>query len=458
MRETLTTAAPVQLEKIGFGEKFSYGLGDLANNIVFTAVSTFIIFFYTDVAGLAAGTVASIMLVSRLLDILTPVMGVVVDRTHSKHGKCRPWLLWMAVPFGISTVLLFTVPNFGLTGKIIYAFVTYNLAFTVIYTAINTPYGALTALISQDQYQRSLLNLYRMILAIVGMIGINAITLPLVKAFGSGPQAWQKTFMCFGVVATVLFLITFAGTKERVKPASQQEIHKTVPLKAGLTALIHNKYWVLIAVMSIFIFVNIPGLLGSTIYYARTFLGDASYVGALMAALMGATLVGMFLLAPLLKRYGKRNTALVGTLVTIVGQLLMFYAPRSLTVILVSLAIKGFGGAALMGTFYAMVADTIEYGEWKSGVRTEGLVYGASSFGSKLGTGLGAVLIGWVLGLGGYVGGSVTQSHAAEQAIKSLFLYIPLALLVGQLILLWFYHLDKEYPAIIAELQRRRAE
>ena len=457
MQATLTAPASVQVERIGFGEKFSYGLGDLANNVVFTAVSTFMVFFYTDVAGLAAGAVATIMLVSRLLDILTPVMGVVVDRTHSKHGKCRPWLLWMAVPFGICTVLLFTVPNFGPTGKIVYAFVTYNLAFTVIYTAINTPYGTLTALISQDQYQRSLLNLYRMILAIVGMIGINAITLPLVKAFGSGPQAWQKTFMCFGAVASVLFLITFAGTKERVKPASQ-EIHKAVPLKVGLAALIHNKYWVLIAVMSIFIFVHIPGLLGSTIYYARPFLGDASYVGALMAALMAATLVGMFLLAPLLKRFGKRNTALAGTVVTIVGQLLMFFAPGSLTVILVSLAIKGLGGAALMGTFYAMVADTIEYGEWKSGVRTEGLVYGAASFGTKLGTGLGAALIGWVLGLGGYVGGTVTQSHATEQAIKSLFLYIPLALLFVQLILLWLYKLDKEYPAIMVELQRRRGE
>src|ERR1019366_5356275 len=156
---------------------------------------------------------------------------------------------------------------------------TYNLAFTVIYTAINTPYGALTALISQDQYQRSLLNLYRMILAIVGMIGINVITLPLVRAFGSGPQAWQKTFMCFGALATVLFLIAFAGTKERVRTESQGP--ESVPLKIGLRALVRNKYWVLTAILSIFIFVNMPGLLGATIYFARVFLGNASLVGPL---------------------------------------------------------------------------------------------------------------------------------------------------------------------------------
>lgn len=453
---TQTAPVSVQAEQINFGEKFAYGLGDLANNVVFTAVSTFMVFFYTDVAGIAAGVVATIMLVSRLLDVLTPVMGVVVDRTKSKHGKCRPWLLWMAIPFGISTVLLFTVPNLGPTGKIIYAFVTYNLAFTVVFTIINTPYGTLTALITRDQYQRSILNLFRMILAVIGMLLISAITLPMVKAFGSGPQAWQKTFMCFGAIATVLFLVTFAGTKERVQPGNHGDAQH-VPLGIGLKALFGNKYWVLLATLSIVAFIHIPGLLGATIYYAQVTLGNASYIGLLMGALMAPTLLGMFVLPPLIKRFGKRNTAIIGTVVTIVGQLMMLVAPVSLAVVVVSLALKGLGGATLMGTFYAMVTDTIEYGEWKSGVRTEGLVYGAANFGTKLGTGLGAALVGWVLGLGGYIGGAVVQTTSAQFAVKSLFLYVPLVLLVLQLILLWAYKLDQEYPTIIAELQQRKA-
>ncbi len=454
MHATVNHVTTPQSEKIGFGERFSYGLGDLANNVVFTGVGTFMVFFYTDVAGLAASVVGIVMLLSRFLDALTPVMGVVVDRTHSRYGKCRPWLLWMAVPFGLATVLLFTVPNLGPTGKVIYAFVTYNLAFTVIYTAINTPYGTLTALITQNQYERSMLNLTRMIMAMIGMIVINVVTLPLVSFFGSGPQAWQKTFMCFGVTAIILFLITFAGTRERVGADTREP--KSVPLNIGLLALLHNKYWVLIAVLSIFIFINMPGLLGATIYFSRVFLGNAALVGPLMAALMAATLGGMFLLAPLIKRFGKRNTALAGTAVTVIGQLLLFYDPHSFMIVLAAMAVKGLGGSALMGTFYAMVADTIEYGEWKSGVRTEGLVYGAASFGAKLGTGLGAALIGWTLGMGGYIGGVAIQPHAAVLAIKYLFLQIPLALLVAQFILLLFYKLDKEYPSIVADLQQRR--
>jgi GPH family glycoside/pentoside/hexuronide:cation symporter len=454
MHATVNHVTTPQSEKVGFGERFSYGLGDLANNVVFTGVGTFMVFFYTDVAGIAASVVGIVMLLSRFLDALTPVMGVVVDRTHSRYGKCRPWLLWMAVPFGLATVLLFTVPNLGPTGKIIYAFVTYNLAFTVIYTAINTPYGTLTALITQNQYERSMLNLTRMIMAMIGMIVINVVTLPLVSFFGSGPQAWQKAFACFGATATVLFLITFAGTKERVGAEVRES--KSVPLNIGVPALLHNKYWVLVAVLSIFIFVNMPGLLGATIYFARVFLGNAALVGPLMAALMAATLGGMLLLAPLIKQFGKRNTALVGTAVTIIGQLILFYNPHGFAIVLAAMAVKGLGGSALMGTFYAMVTDTIEYGEWKSGVRTEGLVYGAAAFGTKLGTGLGAALIGWTLGMGGYVGGVAIQPPAAVLAIKYLFLQIPLALLVVQFILLLFYKLDKEYPAIVADLQQRR--
>ncbi len=454
---TLTASVAVQVEQVSFREKFAYGLGDLANNVVFTAVSTFMVFFYTDVAGITAGVVATIMLVSRLLDILTPAMGVVVDRTKTKYGKCRPWLLWMAVPFGIATVLLFTVPNVGPTGKIIYAFVTYNLAFTVIFTIINTPYGTLTALITQDQYQRSMLNLFRMILAVVGMLLINAITLPMVKAFGSGPRGWQKTFMCLGALATVLFFVTFAGTKERVQASGNHGKGEHVPLGVGLRALFGNKYWVMLALLSIVAFIHIPGLLGATIYYAQVSLGNAGLIGLLMGALMAPTLIGMFALPPLIKRFGKRNTAIIGTVVTIVGQLLMLVLPQNLGIVVASLVLKGLGGATLMGTFYAMVTDTIEYGEWKSGVRTEGLVYGAANFGTKLGTGLGAAIVGWVLGLGGYVGGAATQSPSAQYAIRSLFLYIPIGLLVLQLILLWAYKLDQEYPAIMAELQKRKA-
>jgi len=441
-------------QNISFGEKFGYGLGDLASNLVFAAMGTFMTFFYTDVAGMGAAVIGTIMLISRILDGISDItMGIIMDRTKSKYGKARPWLLWMAVPFGICAALLFTVPNFGPTGKIIYVFITYNLMSTVIYTAINIPYGAMNSLMTQDQFQRSVINIFRMVMAMIGALTVNMITLPVVKAFGDGPKGWSMTFVVFGAVATILFLITFFTTKERVKPASG-EAQKTVPVKEGFKALMMNKYWMIMVILGVVTFIG-QGIGGANVYYAQYVLGDKNYIGTLTVAMMVPMLIGMFLVALLIKRIGKRNSALIGTVIVLIGQIIMMMSPANLTVILVASAIKGLGSAPLVVSVFAMVADTIEYGEWKSGVRTEGLVYSAASFGGKVGAGLGVALIGWVLATGGYVGGAATQSAAAIGSIKTLFLYIPAIITVFQFVLLWLYKLDKEYPKIVEELHQR---
>ncbi|MBU3146866.1 MFS transporter [Clostridium sp. CF012] len=441
-------------QQISFGEKFGYGLGDLASNLVFAAMGTFMTFFYTDVAGMGAGVIGTIMLISRLLDGISDIgMGIIMDRTKSKYGKARPWILWMAVPFGICAALLFTVPNFGPAGKIIYVFITYNLMSTVIYTAINIPYGAMNSLMTQDQFQRSVINIFRMVMAMAGALTVNMITLPVAKAFGDGPKGWSLTFATFGAVATILFIITFLTTKERVKPAAGQE-QKTVPVKEGFKALMMNKYWMIMVILGVVTFIG-QGIGGANIYYAQYVLGDKNYIGTLTMTMMVPMIVGMFLVALLIKRIGKRNSALIGTVIVLIGQVIMMISPSNLTFILVASAIKGLGSAPLVVSVFAMVADTIEYGEWKSGVRTEGLVYSAASFGGKVGAGLGVALIGWVLSTGGYVGGVSTQSAAAIGSIKILFLYIPAIITVLQFVLLWFYKLDKEYPKIVEELHQR---
>jgi GPH family glycoside/pentoside/hexuronide:cation symporter len=441
-------------QKISFGEKFGYGLGDLASNLVFAAMGTFMTFFYTDVAGIGAGVIGTIMLISRLLDGVSDIaMGIIMDRTKSKHGKARPWILWMAVPFGICAALLFTVPSFGPTGKIIYVFITYNLMSTVIYTAINIPYGAMNSLMTQDHYQRSVINIFRMVMAMTGALAVNMITLPIVKAFGDGPKGWSLTFVVFGTIATILFIITFFTTKERVKPAVGKE-QKTVPIKQGFKALMVNKYWMIMVILGVVTFIG-QGVGGVNIFYAQYVLGDKNHIGTLTLAMIIPMLLGMFLVALLIKRIGKRNSALIGTAIVLIGQVIMMLSPANLTLILVATAIKGIGSAPLVVSLFAMIADTIEYGEWKSGVRTEGLVYSAASFGGKVGAGLGVALIGWILAMGGYVGGEATQSVAAIGSIKTLFLYIPAMVTVLQFILLWFYKLDKEYPKIVEELHQR---
>lgn len=443
-----------ETSSLGLGEKLAYGVGNFASQMVFNPATTFMVFFYTDVVGIAAATVGTFMLFSRVFDLFNPVMGLIVDRTHSRHGKGRPWLLWIAAPLGISAILLFTAPGLGATGKIIYAFITYNLALTVIYTATDIPYAAMLPLLTPDQHQRTLLSVFRMTFAMIGSLVSFAITLPMVKLFGGGAQGWQRAFMVFGSVATVLLLVCFWGTKERVMPPSQEKAQ--VPVKEALGALSRNKYWILMALLAVTLFLMI-GLYGDNIYYCRYLLHNVELFGPLMTIAQIALIVGMIGVGPMLKRLGKRKAALLGTGVSIIGQCIIFLGPGNFTIVVVGTVIKNLGAAPLVGTMFAMVADTIEYGEWKSGVRTEGLTYGAMALACKISVGLGNVLVGWILGLGGYVAGAATQSPSALLAIKVMFLHFPLLLLFVSGIILWIYKLDKEYPSIASELTARRS-
>ncbi len=455
MEPTLTPVAPSELpsEKIAFSEKISYGMGNLGTQMVFNPATTFIVFYYTDIVGIAAATVGTILFLSRLLDVLNPFMGVLVDRTNSRFGKARPWLLWMAIPFSIGAVLLFSVPSISPAGKVIYAFITYNLAFTLIYTAVDIPYSSMLPMMSAQSNQRTMFSIIRMILANGGVLLSFAVTLPLVQYFGGGAQGWHRAFLVFGAISLVSLLICFAGTKERVRSSSA---HKAaVPLKQGLTALIRNKYWLLIAALGMSLFL-ILGLLVANLYFCRYFLHRAELFGPLMTMMVIAQIVGMMFCPPIVKKFGKRNTAIIGMIVTIIGQLIIFIDPMSYTVIVVGTVIKGLGAAPLVGTLFAMCADTIEYGEWKFGFRTDGLVFGATALTMKISIGLGNVIVGWILAWGGYVSGADVQSASALVSIKLLFLILPLVIYFIALAILWAYKLDKHYPAIAAELQQRR--
>lgn len=217
-----------QKSKLTFGkifERFSYGCGDFGCNIIYTAMSAFLLFYYTDYAGVSASAVGTIMLISRIFDGISDIiMGMIVDRTKSRFGKARPWLLRMCIPFAVSGVLLFSVPTtWAAAPKLVYVFITYNLVSTIIYTAINVPYSALNALMTQDPYERSVLSIFRNLLATAGTLIINTFTLPMVEYFGNNASAWTKTFCVFGILAVAAFLLNFFGTKERVKAAGTEE-------------------------------------------------------------------------------------------------------------------------------------------------------------------------------------------------------------------------------------------
>jgi len=436
--------------KISLKERFGYAIGDFSTNIIWTAITTFLTFFYTDIVGISAGIVGTILLVTRLLDGVADVgIGALVDRTKSKHGKARPWIKWMAVPFGLSVMILFTAPELGHTGAIVYASLTYFIV-SLIYSSINIPYGALNSLMTQDPYQRSLLSITRMVLGISGGVLISFFAMPMINTFGGGKMGWFLTFVIIGVISPLLYAITYKTTKERVKPIVVQ---KAIPFRVGFKALLRNKFWLIVIPFSTLIFLS-SGVSGAlNIYYAQYILHNPALVGALSLAGLVPIVVGMIISTPLIKKVGKRNAALIGACISLVGSLLILIDPTSFQVIMISTILKTLGIAPAVATGAAMLADTVDYGEWKTGVRTEGLIYSGHSVASKVGSGLGGAVVGWTLAFGGYVGGLEVQSDMALLSIKNLFIYVPMVLAILQIVLMSIYSLDKKYPAIMAELQ-----
>ncbi|APC83683.1 MFS transporter [Clostridium botulinum] len=443
-------------EIINFSEKLGYGLGDFACNLVWNSLSMFILYFYTDVMGMKAAIISTLMLVVRIIaGFMDIASGIVVDKTKTKYGKARPWILWMAIPFGISTILLFSIPNIGESGKLVYVVITYVLL-NVIYTAINIPYGVLNSLMTQDQNERSEINIYRMFCSTAGSLCVSVLVLPLVSLFGGEQGAWIITFAIFGIVATFMFFITFKTTKERVT-AVNEEKSQNISFKDGMKALIQNKYWIIIVLLLVVLFMNMGIMGGSMIYYAQYILNDKKLVGGLSIAQNIPTLIVMLTIAmPLIKKYGKRNTAISGSIIFILGSLFALIDLTSVKLIYISIIVKGTGNALISATVFALLADTIEYGEWKTNVRTEGLVYSAGNFGLKIGIGLGTAIVGWLLAFSNYNGSSKIQTNTAINAINILFIWLPMILSGVQIILLKFYKLDKIYPNIISDLENRK--
>lgn len=433
--------------EIRFWERFSYGCGDLGCNIIYSAMSSFLLFYYTDYVHVSAGVIGTIMLLSRVFDGITDlIMGIIVDRTKSRFGKCRPWILRMAIPFALAGILLFTVPSdLGNTAKFAYIFITYNLVSSVIYTAINVPYATLNSLITQDQYERSVLSIFRMILATTGTLIITNLTLPLVEFFGNNLSAWTKTFAVFGILAVIVFMITFTGTKERVVPAKDTKQEK-VPFVKGIGLLFQNKYWIMITITLVFIFINYSLNGGAAVYYAKNILHNSDMVGTMNLVANLVQIGVMFFTAFIIKKIGKRNMLIIGAVIYGLGFAMFGFVGTNMTGIVIACVLKGVGNAGISSCMFAIVSDTIEYGEWKTGYRTEGLINSASSFGFKVGNGLGSAILGWVIGAAGAGTGS-----------EITFIWIPAILCIGQVAVMWFYKLDKEYDGIVEALEKEGA-
>lgn len=443
--------------KVSFKEKVSYGLGDTACNIVVGLTTSLLSLFYTDYIGVSIGAVGLIILISRFFDGVSDViMGLVVDRTHSKWGKARPWVLWSSIPYAIGCVLLFTVPPASSMVQAIYIFITYNFVQTVCYTALNLPYSSLAALMTRNQYERGSINAIRMALSPFGRILATAATLPLVKLLGGDQKAWIMAAALYGAIALILLLVCFFNTRERLQIASEK-VESKVPIGTSLKALFKNKYWALGLLLwaMLSVYMTLSGT--SLSYYSKWILGNELFTSPLYLAEQIPSIAFIFFIPLLMKKISKRNLALGGAILCIVGQFGLILDDGNFTFAMVSAVCRGLGQAPLMGVVFSFIADSVEYGQYKTHLRLEGLIYSAASVGSKLGGGLMSAIFGWILSFAGYDGTLTTQSAVALDTISALFVWGPIVVWGVTAIILLFHRLEKQYPAIMKELADRES-
>lgn len=456
-----TMESPPTNGRLKIGERLAYGCGDTACNIVFGMISTLLTLFYTDYAGVPVATVGMVMLISRVFDGTSDVfMGFIVNRTKSKWGKARPWILWMSIPYCVSAVMLFTVPQTSESLQFWYIFVTYNLTTTVLYTAINVPYGTMSTMMTRSSRERDLLSVFRMSMAPVGRIISVTLTMPVVKLFGDTKEAWMKAMMMWSAVAFVMLIICFVRCRERVQ--IQSVAAKTdVPVGKNIKALLANKYfW---AVLILWTVTCVHGtLVGTDLpFYCKYLFGNDQWMySALYLAEAGTLVIGAMLCPLLLNRFTKRDLALYGCILAVAAHATLLIDPRNFTLALVSSIVRALGEAPLTAIVFGMMGDVIEYGQWKTHIRQEALIFGGGSLGFKIGTGITSAVITKLMDASGYMsfaGGSVTQPHSALMMIQNIYLYGPIIVWAVAVIVLILYKLDKQYPSIMSELEKREA-
>ena len=419
-------------DKVPWLTRVAYGLGDTAQNVVWGAMSI-LTFFYTDYAGINPATVGLVMLLSRCFDGVSDViMGFFVEKTNSKWGKSRPWILWASIPFAISIVLIYAVPQ-GVsdTMQFAYIFVTYNLCTTVVYTMLNLPYGSLSAMMTRSSQERDMLSIVRMSLSPFGKILAVSATLPLIKVFGDDQMAWVKVMGIWAVVALLMLLFCFYKCEEKVVIEARKKEDK-LPISKALKALAFNQYFWMAA--AIWMMQNVIFYITGTMlpYYCKYIFMDDTLFSFL------------FLLETL----------------TMVGCQIVL-SPLDYNWVVFSCFIRGVGFAPLNSVIFGFLGDVVEYAQWKFHLRIEGLIFSGGSVGTKVGSGLTAAILTNLLAWAGYVSsasGNVEQPDSAIQMIIHLYEYGPIMVWIIILLILWAWKLEKIYPQIMNDLAEREAK
>lgn len=468
--------------KLSVTEKVGYALGDLAANLVFQTLVTFIAFFYTDVYGIEAGWASFIIFWAGILGgaVFTPIMGAIADRTRTRWGKFRPWILWTAVPFGAIVMATFATPDFGESGKLWYAGVTY-LLLVMIYSANNLPYSALSGVLTGSMEERNSLSSYRFVAVMVAQFVIQVLVLPIVLWAGDGDKAvgFEKVMMVLAIVGVICLLITFLTTRERIVPKPEQESSVAEDLKD----LLKNRPWVVMLLLTTLVFVTLALKGGSYVYYfeqfvdkdaMRSFLentgayalfGADTTPGAATFSLYNAVsiicqIIGIFFSKALADRYGKRNTFGLFLFISTLFLLAYVVVPAGDIYTIFGLQVgHGLAYGVTIPILWAMIADVADYSEWKNNRRATAIIFSAMIFGLKVGLSIGGAAVAGLLDAYGYDKTLDVQADGTLTGILlliSVFASIPFLVGVGSL---FFYEIDKEMETTIErDLLLRRGE
>lgn len=437
-------------------DKIGYGLGDMASALVWQTATLFLAYFYTDVFGLPAAIMGTMFLVVRAIDaFVDPCIGALVDRTQTRHGRFRPWLLWFAIPFGVSCVITFYVPEAGATAKIIYACVTYAIL-SFIYSAINVPYCAMPGALTMDPHERHSLQSWRFGLSFIGGLIVTVIALPLVAHLGAGndQKGYFYAMSMMGILGIFLFFGCFFMTRERFTPRNDS----SGSLLSDLKLLAGNSQWRIVFVFNILLLTAVVTRGSATMYYVKYVLQRPDMVFTFIVSGMIAALSGALLSARLLGKFD-RVQAYQWTIITfVVFAALIFIIPPSQVWLIFSVNIVfSFIQNLTTPLQWTMFSDVVDYEEHRSGRRLDGLVFSTALFAIKFGLALGGAVVGWVLGAVDYAPNQATQSATVLTTINALFTLIPCLLFICMVLLLTRYKLNSQLADSIAQdLIRKR--
>jgi GPH family glycoside/pentoside/hexuronide:cation symporter len=443
-------------------EKIGYGFGDAASSMFWKMFTMYLIFFYTDIFGIPAAVVGTMFLFVRLWDAINdPMMGIIADRTNSRWGKFRPYLLWVAVPFGIIGVLTFTTPGFSVQGKIIYAYITYTLMM-MVYTAINVPYASLMGVMSSVPEERTTLASYRFVFAFGGSILALAFAKPLADLFsksGNGtlnPQfGWQMATVVFAVITTVFFWLTFSWTREYIKPIKTQK----TSIWRDLKDMGSNIPWFILLGAAIFTLIFNSLRDSSIMYYFKYYVSDSkafsfsifskevlfTYSTIYMVLGQVCNILGVILARPVSDRIGKKQTFFIAMLLaSFLSFTFYFFTARQVYLIFTAQALISICAGIIFPLLWSMYADIADYSEWKTGRRATGLIFSSSSMSQKFGWTLGGAVTGWLLAIYGFKA-NVVQSAETLTGIRLIMSVFPGIGALVSAVFVFFYRLDKDF-------------